>query len=246
MQYDNAILFQVVDVTVQIMEQDLIVALAVDALTAEVQFGDVLVRYTVTGAFTATVIVVPQHLNTGALQNIQDAFLMVRQFFIVMRARHIGEHTGDGNRSCRAAGGGFREVHHVVLLQAWVSLPIVAAQREVPGARGFAQHHNRQVFAGAAMHHRFLPGIFANLHQRQIVHAVVRIPRVQRHNAVGGTQGFHQLFVVTEHRGVIFVEQRGHQNNQQRRNGDIEQAHRRAAPPCGGLTDFHPPGDEYR
>ena len=96
------------------------------------------------------------------------------------------------------------------------------------------------------MHHRFLRGIFANLHQRQVVHPMMSIPGVHGHNAVGRAQGFHQLFVVTEHRGVIFVEQRGHQNNQQRRNGDIEQAHRRAAPSRGGLTDFHPPGDEYR
>ena len=93
------------------------------------------------------------------------------------------------------------------------------------------------------MHFGFLHGIFANVYQRQVVHLVVRIPRVDGNDAIGGTQGFHQLFIVAKDRGVIFIKQRSDQNDQQGRYEDIQQTYRDAAPHCFGFTDFYPPGE---
>ena len=63
MQHNNAILLQVIDIAVEIMEQDVIVALAIDALPGELQVGDVLVWYPVAGAFAAAVVIVPQYTD---------------------------------------------------------------------------------------------------------------------------------------------------------------------------------------
>lgn len=110
------------------MEQHLIVAFAVDALAAKLEIGDVLVRYPVAGSFTAAVVIIPLNLNSRALQDIQHAFLMVRQLFIIVGPRHIREHARYRNRGRGAAGRGVGEIDNIILFQARVGLAGVAVQ----------------------------------------------------------------------------------------------------------------------
>ena len=119
------------------MEQHFVVALAVDALAVQLKIGDVFVRHPVAGPFTAAVVVIPLHFNSRPLQDIQHAFLMMRQLFIIVGARHIREHAGDGNRGSGAAGSRISEIDHVILLQTRVGLARVAVQGEVGRPRCF-------------------------------------------------------------------------------------------------------------
>ena len=83
---------QIIDVLFQPVEQHFVIAFAVDALTRQVQRGDVLVRYAIANAFTAAIVVIPQHVDARSLNDIQHAFLVLCQLFFVVLTRHIREH----------------------------------------------------------------------------------------------------------------------------------------------------------
>lgn len=122
MQYNNVILLQVIDIVVEIMEQDVIVVFVIDVLFGEFQVGDVLVWYLVVGVFVVVVIIVLQYLDFCVLQNIQDVFLMVCQFFIIMCVWYIGEYVWYGNCGCCVVGSGMWKIDYVVLLYQWVGV----------------------------------------------------------------------------------------------------------------------------
>ena len=88
-------------------------------------------RHPVTGPFAAAVVIIPLHLNSRPLQDIQHAFLVVRQLFIIVGAWHIREHARYGNRSRGAARGRIGEIDNIILFQARVGLAGVAVQGKV-------------------------------------------------------------------------------------------------------------------
>lgn len=103
MQYNHAVAFQIINVLFQSVEQDFIVAFTVNTLPR--RFSLVIFWCgTRSHAFAATVVIVPQNVNSCPLNNVEHAFLMLRQFLVVVRARHIREHTGHRYCRCRSAG----------------------------------------------------------------------------------------------------------------------------------------------
>ena len=94
MQHNHPVAFQVINVLFQPVEQDFIVAFTVNTLPRQVQLSHILVWNPVTSPFAAAVVIVPQNVNSRPLNNVEHAFLMLRQFFVVVRAWHIREHAG--------------------------------------------------------------------------------------------------------------------------------------------------------
>ena len=100
-------------------------------------------------------------------------------------------------------------------------------------------------------------GIFTNAHQRQMGQPLMRIPGRRRHNAVRWAEGFHQFFIVAKQRGVIFIEERGDQHDQQRGDQNVRatkqyaaqrRSHRLDSDPAGnerGQNAAHPERDEH-
>ena len=125
-QHNHPVALQVIDVLFQPVKQHVIVAFTVNTLPWQVQLSHSLVRYPVTCPFAATVVIVPQHVNSRPLNNVEHAFLMLRQFLVVVRARHIGEHAGHRHRRRRSAGSGVGEIDHIIFFQQRVGLARIA------------------------------------------------------------------------------------------------------------------------
>ncbi len=99
------------------MEQHVVVTLTINTHAGQVQAGHVLMRNAIAGPFTAPIVLIPQHADPGALNNIQQSLLMGGQHIIIVGARHVGEHAGHGNRRRRSARGGVREIDHIIFGQ---------------------------------------------------------------------------------------------------------------------------------
>ena len=116
-QHNHAVALQIINVLFQPVEQDVIIAFTINTLSRQVQLSHILVRHPIAGSFTSTVVIIPQHVNSRPLDDVEYAFLMLRQFFIIVRARHIGEHAGYRYRRGRTAGRRAREIDHIIFFQ---------------------------------------------------------------------------------------------------------------------------------
>ena len=63
-------------------EQHVVVTLTINTHAGQVQAGHVLMRNAIAGPFTAPIVLIPQHADPGALNNIQQSLLMGGQHII--------------------------------------------------------------------------------------------------------------------------------------------------------------------
>ena len=119
---------------IQTGEVHIVNAGVVFAELIEFPLGHVGMGNAIAGAFTTAIIVTPQHIDPRMGEHVQQPFLVMGQVGIVFTARHTGEHAGYGNGCFGAAGGGLREVNHILLFQLGVCFTPVAIQGVVRGA----------------------------------------------------------------------------------------------------------------
>ncbi len=232
MQHDDAVVIQAVGIVIQPVQQHVVEARSPLAPVVQLPQRHIGMRHAVAGAFAAAVVFAPQHADARVAEDIQHAVLMMRQISVVVSARHIREHAGHRDGGFSAAGGRLRIVDDILLFQLRVSFARVTAQRKVFRARGFAddQHHQRFFLlrrdGGALM--RVLPDMHPGL---AASHPAIIDVVADAADDIGRRDHFDQPFVIADQRGVIFIEEQRHQqDNPQRRR------HKQRAP-----GEIHPP-----
>ena len=140
-QHQHAVLLQVIDIALQALQQYLVMAFLAVAQLRVGALAELLKSYPVAGAFAAGLVVAPGDLQTGALQHIQQAFLVMGGGRLVAVAAHIGKHAGHRHGGFGAAGMHIAKADQVIfVLELGVGLAAIAEQAEVLGAGAFTDH----------------------------------------------------------------------------------------------------------
>ena len=180
------------------------------------EVAHVLEVHAVAGALAAGLVVTPVDRKAGALQHVEQAFLVLRGVGVVVLAGHAGEHAGHGNRCLGAARGDVAECHQAVFLrQLRRGIAVVAKQAEVfrPGALTHYKYGERLALVAG-------PGgrqgrVLADLAERlggtadffpHVVHRSADVVARHHHQA--------QFVVVTEQRGQALIVEHRHRGQQ--------------------------------
>ncbi|MDT4856897.1 hypothetical protein FQZ97_913000 [compost metagenome] len=206
-QDQHRVVLDPVDVALQVLQEDFVMALAATAqgwvlLVAEVLLGD-----PVAGALAAGLVIAPAHRQAGVLEYVQQAFLAARLGGVVVAAAHVGEHAGHRHGGFGAAGAHVAECGDAGLVaQQRRGIAVVAEDAEVLRPRAFTYDQHRQRLALVGLPGRRLVGVGADLAQRRLGQ-----DQLLAYIAVGSVQvvaGYHQqaqLVVVAKQRSQALV-----------------------------------------
>ncbi|MNL72365.1 hypothetical protein D3C87_1976620 [compost metagenome] len=76
----------------QTLQQNLVAAFTVGAQHRVFQLADIIERDPITSAFAAGLVVAPDHVETGALEHVQQTLFVLRLAGAVILAAHVGKH----------------------------------------------------------------------------------------------------------------------------------------------------------
>ncbi|CCK02416.1 hypothetical protein BN129_963 [Cronobacter sakazakii 701] len=224
MQNNHRVLFYAIQDIIETPQQRVVEAGAFFTQIVKLPFSHVCMWNAVTGPFTAAVVITPQHIDARMRQHVHQPLLMMRKPGIIMRPRHPGEHAGHGHRRFRAAGSGVWIEHHALFFKLRIGLALITAKRIVLFAGGFANHHHQHGFFRLLADHRAFFGIFTNAYQRLVAR---KIPCMgifdDAADVVGRRHHFGDVFIIAKQRGVVFIEEGRHQNDNQQARENADQ-----------------------
>ena len=91
-QHQHGVLVQMLDKTLQTLQENFIAAFAVGAQRRVFHIADVLQGDPVASAFTAGLVVAPDHIDPGMFEHVEQAFFVLRLAGVVILAAHVGKH----------------------------------------------------------------------------------------------------------------------------------------------------------
>ncbi|MDT4841455.1 hypothetical protein FQZ97_753080 [compost metagenome] len=226
-QDQHRVVLELIDVSLQTLEQDFVMAFAAAAQHWVFLVAEVFLDNPIAGAFAAGLVVAPGDCQTGVPKHVQQAFLAARLGGVVVAAAHVGEHAGHGYGGFCTAGAHVAEGGNAGLgTEQRRGVAAVAEDAEILRPRAFAYHQHSQRLALVGLPGRGLVGVRADLVQRLPGHG-----QLFAHIAVGGVQvvaGHHQqaqLVVIAEQRGQALVIGQCHDpEHRDRANGEDQLA----------------------
>ncbi len=139
-QHDDAILRDVVEPGVELVEEDIVAAFSAGAEAAVIRGGQVEIGDTVGDILAAGVVVQPCRTDTGVDEDVHDVFIRECLAMAILRTGEFREHAGNGHRRRGAAAGRVGEIDHVALGQFRIGVAPIAVQGKIRGASGLTRN----------------------------------------------------------------------------------------------------------